>query len=446
MAVSEAEKQKYWPAETRAYADSFRNRGAVDYTINIPGIQDIVRIPVLEDKELKRQRWLRYKNTKNPAPGYAQLAAQHLNFIDDAQDLLFTALALAWPLLRKLPYRFLPGLGWILAANDVLNMMTCLLGFAARPGLTKPECFQILATLRGGRVWGVNRALKFLQKFPLYGFVLQAPQALFTVTKDILGGPGYGVLPGPIMGMLSDTFWALLRSERGTVVRFNTPPPADFVSKAFRFLSHPPYHHGAGQAFSLEDHLMLSAATNIASQVAALIPVTDDMAERAELLFYSQTPQYTPWTESSLEIALSEGWRDDLEPRDLVLPGVVGPTYGDVLKELTVGWYDVEQALSAEWGGSTLGTINSMLVYEAGDRILNWLNGEEQMFKPRFSQMEKAFARQFEYGIFPPEQMLNVTLEQYLTTAQGYATVRGAGSVSITDLQTTREQFFPTAP
>jgi len=443
VAVATDDKFRFWPQETKDYAARIRNQGGANYTVNIPGIQDVIRIPAMEDPELKRQRWLRYKNTRNPAPGFAQAAAQVLNFIDDAQDLLFTALALAWPLLRKLPARMLPGLGWVLTINDILNLMTCALGFVARPGLTKPECFNILSVLRGHRPYGVRAAHKFLARFPAYGFLLQAPQALFTVTKDILGGPGYGVLPGPIMGLLSDAFWGTLRALQGAPVRINLPPPADFVSKSFRFLSHPPLHHGAHQAFSLEDHLLLSAATAIASQIAALLAVTDDMSERAELLLISQVPQYTPWTESSLDVVLSEGWRPDLEPRDVALPGLVGATYGDVLRELTLQWASVEQGLGQAHGSTTLGTINSMLVYEAGGRIFDWLNGGDEMFRPIFSQMEKTLGAGFEYGIFPDEGIHPTTLELYLTTAHGYATARGAGRVGITDLQTAREQFFP---
>jgi hypothetical protein len=441
--ASESEKQRYWAPETRAYAERLKHGGNVDYTINIPGIQDVVRIGAYESKELKRQRWLRYQATKNPAPAGAQSAARLLNWIDDAQDLLFTALALAWPLLRRLPLRMLPGLGWVLAVNDILNLMTCMLGFIARPGITKPECFNLLSIVKPARFYKAGRAAKFLAKFPTWGFVLQAPQALFTVTRDILGLPGYGVLPGPIMGMLSDFFWGLLRSSPGTAVRFNGPPPADISSKAMRYLLQPPYHHGASQAFSLEDHLMLSAATSIASQILTLLPMTDDMPERGELLLTLPVPVFTPWTESSLEVALEVGWDPGLEARDPTSPDLRTPTYGDVLRQITLDWHGVEGELAIEHGSTTLGTVNSMLVYESGDRILNWLNGGAQLAEPVFSQNEITFARQFEFQIFPPEEMTPLGLEHYLTLAIETAHARGAGQVSIADLQTVRDQFFP---
>lgn len=245
------------------------------------------------------------------------------------------------------------------------------------------------------------------------------------------------------MGMVSDAFWGLVRTTQGGRIQVQGPPDADFASKAFRFLWQVPYHMGASQAFSLEDHLMLSAATSIASQVAALLPITDDMSERGELLLTSQIPQFTPWTESSMSVALAEGWQPDLEPRDPTLPGIAAPTYGQVLQQLTLDWHDVEGQLSAEHGSSTLGTVNSMLVYESGDRILNWLNDGEQMFEPRFSELEQVFARQFEFQIFPPEEISQLALEQYLTLAWDTAQARGAGQVSAADLERARDQFFP---
>lgn len=443
MAVTEADKRRFWTPETRAYQEQIRNVGAATYTINIPGIQDVVRIGAYEDKQLKQQRWLRFQNAKNPAPPFSQAAAQLLGILDDAQDLLFTALALSWPLLRRLPARMIPGVGWVLTLNDVLNLMTCLLGQAARPGLTKHQCFSILSILRGRRAYQAIGAAKFLAKFPLWGFILQAPQALFTVTRDILGMPGYGVLPGPIMGLLSDAFWGTIKAASGNPVRINLPPPTDIASKAFRFLSHPAIHHGLHQAFSLEDHMLLSAATSVASQIVDLIPMTPDIPQRADLLATSQVPQFTPWTESSLEVALDLGWQPDQEPRNLILPGQTAPTYGAVLQQITLDWLTVEENLAAEYGAATAGTINSMLVYESGNRILDWLNEGEPAAKPRFTEMEKTFARQFEHQLFPPEAIHPHSLELYLQAAIDKARGRGSEQVNEPDLRRTLEDLFP---
>lgn len=108
----------------RAYADQFPPKRRGEYTVNIPGIQDFIRLPALEDKALRQQRYERYKNSTSAAPGFIGTIGNILTALDDAQDLLFTALALAWPLLRRLPALFLGPIGWLLFANDLLNVMT----------------------------------------------------------------------------------------------------------------------------------------------------------------------------------------------------------------------------------------------------------------------------------------------------------------------------------
>jgi hypothetical protein len=117
-----------------------------------------------------------------------------------------------------------------------------------------------------------------------------------------------------------------------------------------------------------------------------------------------------------------------------------------VLLKLSQDWAGVEEGLALEHGSSTPGTVNSMLVNEGGNRILDWLNGGEPVAKPIFSEMEIAFARQFEYQIFPREELSREGLELYLQTAIDHARARGARQVSIEDLTRTREIFSPSLP
>jgi hypothetical protein len=95
-----------------------------DYTINIPGITDILRIPGLETKELRRERFLRMKTSVPALPRVLQWIPPLINKLDDAQDLLFTGLALAWPILRLLGRPFLGPLGILLTVSDLLNLGT----------------------------------------------------------------------------------------------------------------------------------------------------------------------------------------------------------------------------------------------------------------------------------------------------------------------------------
>lgn len=123
MPLTDAERKRLLTPDTLDYLRKVR---AVEqtgsYTIDLPGLTDFVRIPALENEELKFQRWIRFKTQEPLLPEPLRWIPGLINKLDDAQDLLFTALVLARPLLRKLPAWLLPGLGWLLLANDILNL------------------------------------------------------------------------------------------------------------------------------------------------------------------------------------------------------------------------------------------------------------------------------------------------------------------------------------
>lgn len=95
-----------------------------EFTVNIPGISDVLRIPGLDTPEIRRQRYQRWLASRSPVPEVLQPLTRILNKLDDAQDLLFTALALAVPILKRIGLRMIPFLGWALTVNDILNGMT----------------------------------------------------------------------------------------------------------------------------------------------------------------------------------------------------------------------------------------------------------------------------------------------------------------------------------
>jgi hypothetical protein len=100
------------------------NADADKFTINVPGLTDILRIPGLDSPELRRERSRRFRQSRSPLPEVLQPLVRILNVLDDAQDLLFTGLALAYPLLKLVGPRIVPALGWALLVNDLLNAGT----------------------------------------------------------------------------------------------------------------------------------------------------------------------------------------------------------------------------------------------------------------------------------------------------------------------------------
>lgn len=93
-------------------------------TIAIPGLSDILRIPGIDSPATRRERMQRFRAGKSPTPEFLQPFVKLLNKLDDAQDLLYTALVIGVWVAKFFGARMIPGLGWLLAINDLLNAGT----------------------------------------------------------------------------------------------------------------------------------------------------------------------------------------------------------------------------------------------------------------------------------------------------------------------------------
>lgn len=91
------------------------------YTVQIPGISDILRVPGIDSPEARRQRGARMARANSGIPEQLKWIPKLLNKLDDAQDLLYTGLVIGVALLKVLGVRMFPGLGILLTVNDMLN-------------------------------------------------------------------------------------------------------------------------------------------------------------------------------------------------------------------------------------------------------------------------------------------------------------------------------------
>jgi len=98
--------------------------GPDPFTIDIPGLQDIIKVKDWESKDLRRERYERFKSARSAVPQSLQWIPPLLTKLDNAQDMLFTGLALAIPLIKRLPARLIPGIGLLLTINDIINLFT----------------------------------------------------------------------------------------------------------------------------------------------------------------------------------------------------------------------------------------------------------------------------------------------------------------------------------
>jgi hypothetical protein len=203
-----------------------------DYvTIQIPGLQDIIRIPALDTPEYKAQRIQRMRAASSPLPDLIKWIPDWINFLDDAQDILITALTLGKLFAPKILGRAIPYVGGALVANDLLNIINAFLGTATGSGFPKRDILETFKRFKVDRASRITAGSLFLSKRTAWvPFLLQAGQVLYNAT-------GWGLQLGTIFGAMSDSVFSLFAAAQGKQVRIVPPPTEDIYDKAFRFLS-----------------------------------------------------------------------------------------------------------------------------------------------------------------------------------------------------------------
>lgn len=136
-------------------------------------------------------------------PQWLKWAPGVINLLDDSQDMLITGLYLARPLLRKLPGKLLPGVGWAMVASDLLDFTNSVLGAATTPAFRlcgKQKQYKDLEHSLKDPAGALKNFLGRRGWRDKLGFALQGLQ----VTQQLFGK---GLMLGPIMGSLSDSVW-----------------------------------------------------------------------------------------------------------------------------------------------------------------------------------------------------------------------------------------------
>jgi hypothetical protein len=369
-----------------------------DYTIQAPGLADIIRIPALESTELKQQRIQRMRNARTPIPPSIQWIPSAINFLDDAQDTLITLLLAGklTGLLAKIPARFIPALGWVLLANDILNLGTSILGAATTGRFPKRDLLQGTKNFTSGRAGRVTAAHQFLKKrFPWLPFILQGGQVLHAWT-------GYGLQLGTIMGAVSDTMWGMYQAYHGKGARIIAPPPADPIAKMSRYLSQQWILPWIAPALT-DDEIKLAVVAGSAS----IMGLGDHTAyklddQRLEAWAMTDTVGYDVWPQQSLEAMEAEGIKGEIINLD---PGNYSWA-GDSISSSVRNSIALDPYLDEFLSQKLPKTAESQAiqqVYElATDNIWNIYGNEDATIAPLNTPWERLLSRAFHANVFPP--------------------------------------------
>jgi hypothetical protein len=245
------------------------------------------------------------------------------------------------------------------------------------------------------RKYALDRAGQFLRKFPLKGFLIQAPQALYTLT-------GYGVILGTVMGMVTDTLYAVIRAPFSGAPQIFAPPPSDPVMKAARYIVQPPYHYTHGQLFTQEEHLLLLQADIVASWVLRENFTVGQIGDRIDDFLDSPVIDFQPWHPDSIRVLKETGWTAG-SLSDQPVPGLSATsTYRETLNVLTERFEGWIQTIVGEYNNTAMAEYFFQTLLELGEQNLTWLNEGDKATRPIYFPEELAIARLFEYSIFPP--------------------------------------------
>lgn len=468
------------------------------YPIFLPGVQDFIVIPALRSPELRMQQVRRMFASGGIFPESIRWIPSVINFLDDAQDLLITALVLAKPLLRRLPARFIPGLGWILTINDALNLTNALLGTAFASRTFKRSTLRSalwMWTRRSRRLRAVKAFLNSTKWIPFY---LQAGQALTQLTRygAKLGvrlgwtteesaklWSGTGLSLGALMGLVSSPFWAVVRLAQGNKVKIINPPSEDITMKAARYMAQYPQQVWMKDILTEDEHYMCIAAAAIATQVLRDSTPASLLESRGLDTGELSMPTFYPWNPSSvyaLERELHKKKRKDLRGLEEAINNndyatsyspdeektgdlkqylpfdYPYPMIDDVLRETSLAVPDWEEAMKALFGPSTRGTIAGMLHNETTIEQFNWaladigipldprdpedkvsytLQSGNEPVEQLFEGFEIDASHAIEYSVFPTQDLTPEELDAWLTTARLLSQARGLDHASFGDLK-----------
>lgn len=265
------------------------------YTITVPGLSDIIKIPIekpmtldeqidyklkdwkkfseerlTEIRKMKQKRKDRYlAMLASPTTNIVRNAGTLLTSVDDAQDALSTlsficrvALKYAPRILGKI---FAGPVGWLLTANDVLNLINHLGRKATVPFKAKRTKEQATDLNPFSKKARLRRALKLKNVMPTKGTFIEALQ----VSNDVFG---FGLCLGPIIGLAQDVSSGAVRSALGRPVRVKFPTPdyrgwykrAQVMQKALAV------YQGVGWRSDDDEFLLVYMAGYLAAQ--ALMP------------------------------------------------------------------------------------------------------------------------------------------------------------------------------
>lgn len=290
-------------------------QGITPYTVDVPGLMDIIKIPTppLVKEQYQKEIIAKMKSRHSPLPEDFQWIPGTIKTIDDMQDLLTTITVLARFGIMKFAPRLLPVVGWALTLSDIANIATRILTTPLTGPARKHAVYGAITKLRGKVVYTPSGNFKgfaskmdlgaklsitpgamrerALEKVSMTGFVLQGGQAMESIT-------GYGLVLGGVMALISDSFYGLIRAAKGDRIRFRPPTTVDPLYKPAVFLLEQLKLLQSPVTLETKDYLKLAAANLLATSTLAKEVNRDMLYNRIEETSGNLVPLLSPQEDS----------------------------------------------------------------------------------------------------------------------------------------------------
>lgn len=367
------------------------------YTVDIPGAADILRVPIpgMDDEELRKQRIARMKSHRGPLPEALDWVPPLITALDDAQDLLYVGLVLAKPLLKRLPARFIPGLGWVLFANDVVNLTTLVLGLLSGGTAIKRSTLDALDILNSNRVRRINNVRNFLQRTNWLGFALQAGQVSQTLT-------GYGISLGALMSCISDSVWSLVRLAQDKEIQVRLPPEADIVSKASRVIMQLPAFSLFPYLISDDDHALVLSSRKLAHDILQVAGHDDIVDARSGELASLDVPVFAPTNPASLRALEAAGLGNITDMKNVWAAGNKTDKFLKYIQFTAQGNMDYQKYMRDVYSApADQKKILQMMFDEAGLDFWDFQAKQPKSTDYIYEPWELAAAKAIEHEVFP---------------------------------------------
>jgi len=272
---------------------------AEEFTITIPGWDDVIKIKPMHTLSKEKQRELTVRRIismkESPTPEIVRSISSLAVYLDDAEDILSTAMILGRPLLRRLPSRMIPGLGWVLLVTDILDFGTWIISSATGGPTGKRKAIDQIRNVslsRGNRMRKIDKFHRLKPGLPQLIEGLQATETIF----------GVGLSIGPLMGLFQDTVWSLMRLGEGARIKIRMTTPPNIAQLAAKFLLQSNLLMGLGPLLGIDDTLKLWAANEYANLWLQEEKESEEMISRANIGLGLRLPQFIPGNPLTREI------------------------------------------------------------------------------------------------------------------------------------------------